>query len=101
MIAVFFEVTPAPGLRETYLALAAGLAAQLSTVDGFVSIERFESLARPGTLLSLSLWRDEAAVQAWRDQAAHRAAQHEGRTRVFERYVIRTAQVLREREFTR
>ena len=75
MIAVIFEVWPAAGERQHYLDLAAALKADLQEIDGFVSIERFESLVEPGKLLSLSFWRDEAAVRAWRNQPGHRATQ--------------------------
>jgi len=69
MIAVLFEVTPAPGeARERYFSIAASLVDELHGVDGFVSIERFESLLTPGKLLSLSFWRDEAAVADWPQQ---------------------------------
>jgi heme-degrading monooxygenase HmoA len=96
MITVLFEVTPKPGHAERYFEIAAALAADLQRIDGFVSVERFESLSRPGTYLSLSTWRDEEAVRAWRNQGTHRAGQREGREAVFANYRIRVAQVLRD-----
>jgi heme-degrading monooxygenase HmoA len=96
MIAVIFEVEPAAGQRQVYLDLAAGLRAKLETIDGFVSIERFESLSRPGRILSLSFWRDEEAVARWRGLEAHRTAQAQGRTGVFKDYRLRVAHVLRD-----
>ncbi|MFC3067679.1 antibiotic biosynthesis monooxygenase family protein [Phenylobacterium soli] len=96
MIAVIFEVAPAEGRRETYLDIAAALAPQLSTIDGFISIERFESLTQPGKLLSLSFWRDEAAVADWRARADHRKAQGAGRGGVFADYRLRVAAVVRD-----
>lgn len=96
MIAVIFEVEPRDGQRDTYLGIAASLRAQLERTDGFVSIERFESLARPGKLLSLSFWRDEAAVAQWRNTAEHRLAQQAGRDRVLADYRLRVAGVLRD-----
>jgi len=96
MIAVIFEVEPAEGERGTYLALAAALGERLRTVPGFVSVERFESLATPGKLLSLSFWEDEAAVAEWRRQDAHRAAQSRGRGGVFAGYRLRVASVIRD-----
>lgn len=96
MIAVIFEVEPADGRLDAYLDLAAGLAPRLAEIDGFISVERFESLARPGRLLSLSFWRDEAAVAAWRTLAEHRAAQGAGRAGVFRDYRLRVAAVVRE-----
>ncbi|HEY0483034.1 MAG TPA: antibiotic biosynthesis monooxygenase [Kofleriaceae bacterium] len=95
MIAVIFEVWPGPGERQTYLDLAASLADELRAIDGFVSIERFASLTDPDKLLSLSLWRDEAAVVAWRNQVHHREAQALGRDRVFRDYRLRVAAVVR------
>ena len=83
MMAVIFEVTPAPGQRGAYLDAAAALKPLLAQIDGFVSIERFESLSAPGKLLSLSLWRDEEAVARWRQQEAHRSTQAAGRAHVF------------------
>lgn len=94
MIAVIFEVRPRN--REAYLDIAAQLLPQLRAMDGFISIERFESLVEPGKLLSLSFWRDEAAVAAWRHAEAHRAAQAEGRAGVFSDYRLRVAAVLRD-----
>ncbi len=94
MIAVIFEVWPAE--RDTYLALAAELKADLAGIDGFLSVERFESLAQPGKLLSLSFFRDEAAVAAWRNRPAHRAAQARGRGGVFRDYRLCIAHVLRD-----
>ena len=96
MIAVIFEVEPAPGRRDDYLGVAAALAPRLGEIDGFVSVERFESLTRPGRILSLSFWRDEASVAAWRRLDAHRAAQTRGRRGVFAGYRLRVARVIRD-----
>ncbi|GAA0586205.1 antibiotic biosynthesis monooxygenase [Craurococcus roseus] len=96
MIAVIFEVWPAEGERQHYLDLAAALRADLATVDGFVSAERFQSLTDPGKLLSLSFWRDEEAVRAWRNRPPHRATQAKGRAGVFADYRLRVASVLRD-----
>lgn len=96
MIAVIFEVWPAEGQKDTYLALAAKLRAELSEVDGFISVERFESLSEPGKLLSLSFFRDEAAVENWRNRSAHRATQARGRAGVFRDYRLRIAAVARD-----
>ena len=96
MIAVIFEVTPFVGERHRYLDLAGELRAKLETMDGFISVERFESLTVRGKLLSLSFWRDEEAVRRWRCQGQHRSAQHEGRTAVFDHYRLRVAAVLRD-----
>ncbi|HVJ02943.1 MAG TPA: antibiotic biosynthesis monooxygenase [Sphingomonas sp.] len=96
MIAVLFEAWPAEGEQARYLDLAAALRPELDAIDGFVSIERFESLAEPGKLLSLSFWRDEAAVAAWRNTPAHRATQATGRGGVFRDYRLRIAEVVRD-----
>jgi heme-degrading monooxygenase HmoA len=96
MIAVLFEVWPAEGSQEDYLGLAAALRAELETVEGFISIERFQSLSEPGKLLSLSFWCDEASVAAWRNHAGHRATQAKGRSGIFADYRLRVAQVLRD-----
>lgn len=96
MIAVIFEVEPADGRRETYLDIAARLKPELEAVDGFISVERFESLANPGKILSLSFFRDEDAVAAWRNTEDHRRAQAAGRSGVFAEYRLRVARVLRD-----
>ena len=96
MHVVIFEVTPRDGARDDYLAIAAALKAELQGIDGFVSVERFESLTTPGKLLSLSTWRDEDSISRWREQAAHRAAQAEGRGGLFAEYRIRVAEVARD-----
>ena len=96
MIAVIFEVELREGQTERYLDLAARLRPLLDGIDGFISIERFRSLASPDKLLSLSFWRDEAAVARWRELETHRAAQREGRSQVFAGYRLRVASVLRD-----
>jgi len=99
MIAVIFEVLPAAGATDTYFNLAAELKPTLETIDGFISVERFESVTQPGKFLSLSFWRDETAVAAWRNTLPHRQAQHAGRHGVFAGYRLRVAQVLRDYGF--
>lgn len=96
MIAVIFEVWPAEGEMGHYLELAAALRTDLEQIDGFISVERFESLYTPGKLLSLSIFREEAAVAAWRNRPGHRATQARGRNGVFANYRLRVAQVLRD-----
>ena len=96
MIAVIFEVFPAEGKRQEYLDTAAALRPLLDGVDGFISIERFESLYTPGKLLSLQFWRDEAALTAWRNLEAHRTAQEHGRRSAFDDYRLRVATVVRD-----
>ena len=96
MIAVIFEVWPAEGKRAAYLDIAASLKPSLAEIDGFISVERFESLAEPGKLLSLSFWRDEDAVQAWRNVEQHRLAQAAGRGGIFRDYRLRIAGVIRD-----
>jgi heme-degrading monooxygenase HmoA len=96
VIAVIFEVWPAAGQRDTYLDIAANLRPLLDEIDGFISIERFESISEPGKVLSLSFWRDEEAVAAWRALEPHRGAQAAGRDHVFADYHLRVAGVIRD-----
>lgn len=96
MIAVIFEVVPHADGRQRYLDMAAALRPLLEQVDGFLSIERFQSLSNPDKLLSLSFFRDEAAIAQWRALEAHRAAQAAGRGELFADYRLRIAGVLRD-----
>jgi len=96
MIAVVFEVWPASGRKEDYLAIAAGLRVELEKIDGFISVERFQSLTQEGKILSLSFWRDEAAVARWRRHEQHRDAQRAGRGGIFRNYRLRVAAVVRD-----
>ena len=96
MIAVIFEVQIKAGENASYLDAAAALRPVLDGIDGFLSIERFQSLSQPEKLLSLSYWRDEAAVAAWRQLEVHRQAQQLGRSQVFLDYRLRVAQVVRD-----
>jgi heme-degrading monooxygenase HmoA len=96
MIAVIFEVWPAEGRKQDYLDLAAELRSELEKIDGFISVERFQSIYEPGKMLSLSFWRDEAAVACWRNHAQHRRTQAKGRAGVFRDYRLRVAGVVRD-----
>jgi heme-degrading monooxygenase HmoA len=96
MIAVIFEVTPTAGKRDAYLGIAAELRPLLDGMDGFISVERFQSLSDPDRILSLSFWRDEEAVKAWRNTKGHRQAQKAGRGGVFADYRLRIAHVVRD-----
>jgi heme-degrading monooxygenase HmoA len=96
MIAVIFEVQPWPEHKQTYLEIAAQLGALLDEIDGFISVERFESLTESGKILSLSYWRDEAAIKAWRTLKPHTSAQAQGRAEVFADYRLRIAEVSRD-----
>jgi heme-degrading monooxygenase HmoA len=97
MIAVIFEVQPASAAaRTTYLDLAAQLRPLLERIDGFLAIERFESLSEEGKILSLSFWRDEKAIRRWRTLEAHRGAQAKGRAGLFAEYRLRIAPVVRD-----
>jgi len=96
MIVVIFEAQPHPDRRSTYLDAAERLRPLLAEIDGFVSIERFESLVHPGKILSLSYWRDEEAVRQWRNVEAHRQIQHAVRQSIFADYRLRVAQVIRD-----
>ena len=96
MIAIIFEVEPHPEHRQHYLDLAAGLRPLLEQIDGFISIERFQSLTNENKILSLSVFRDEQALAAWRNLAAHRKAQSKGRFEYFKDYRLRVAAVIRD-----
>lgn len=96
MHVVIFEVQPRPGREKDYLAVAQQLRAELEQIDGFISVERFASLYNEGKILSLSFWRDEAAVGRWREHTRHREAQRRGREDIFADYRIRVAAVVRD-----
>ena len=96
MIAVLFEAKAEPAHQARYLQLAAELKPLLADIDGFIDIERFQSLTTDGKILSLSWWRDEEAIRNWKHNAFHLAAQEEGRASIFAFYRIRVAQVVRE-----
>ncbi len=98
MIAVIFEVTPREGRAGDYFDLAATLKAEVEGIDGFISVERFQSTANPNKYVSLSFWRDEAAVAAWRRHAGHLLAQARGKDEIFADFRIRVAAV--ERDYT-
>jgi heme-degrading monooxygenase HmoA len=96
VIAVIFEFTPAEGRTDDYFGFATALRAELAKIDGFISIERFESVTTPGKFVSLSFWRDEDAVRAWRNVEDHRRAQAAGRGGIFADYRLRVASVIRD-----
>jgi len=96
MYAVIFEVEPKPGRESDYLEIAAALRPEVEAIDGFISVERFASLTTKGKLLSLSFWRDEAAVRLWREHQEHRLAQAKGRGEIFADYRISVVEVRRQ-----
>jgi heme-degrading monooxygenase HmoA len=96
VIAVIFEIWPAEGLAGEYFDLAASLKKDLEAIDGFISVERFESLVTKGKYLSLSFWRDDVSVHAWRNLERHRRAQARGRGELFADYRLRVASVVRD-----
>lgn len=99
MIAVLFEVEPKLNRDADYFDIAAELLPSVEKIDGFISIERFASVAQPGRFLSLSFWRDEAAIREWRSFSAHKQAQDRGRNELFNSYRIRVADVIRDYDF--
>jgi heme-degrading monooxygenase HmoA len=96
MIAVIFESWPKPGRMQTYLDMGAALASHLNNLDGFISIERFQSVVDPAKLVAISFWRDEAAVENWRKNDIHRSVQSKSRDVVFDDYRLRVATVVRD-----
>ena len=96
MIAVIFEVIPNEGKKEEYLDIAASLRPELDHIEGFISIERFQSFSNPEKVLSLSFWKDEESIQQWRNLEMHRHAQAKGRNEVFKDYHLRIATVVRD-----
>lgn len=96
MIAVIFEFTPAPGRFPDYMALVETLKPELAKAEGFVSLERFESITTPGKFISLQFWRDEESVAKWRKLQMHREAQKKGRGGIFASYRLRIAGVIRD-----
>ncbi|MEZ0184041.1 antibiotic biosynthesis monooxygenase [Flavobacterium oncorhynchi] len=96
MIAVIFEVIPNEGKKEEYLDIAAKLRPELDHIEGFISIERFQSISNPDKVLSLSFWKDEESIQQWRNLEMHRHAQAKGRNEIFKDYHLRIATVVRD-----
>ncbi|BFM42202.1 antibiotic biosynthesis monooxygenase [Flavobacterium sp. CFS9] len=96
MIAVIFEVIPNEGKKEEYLSIAASLRPELDKIEGFISIERFQSLNDPEKVLSLSFWKDEESILQWRNLEMHRHAQAKGRKEIFKDYHLRIAAVVRD-----
>jgi heme-degrading monooxygenase HmoA len=96
MVAVIFEVIPREGKKDEYFAIAEKLRPELSKMPGFISIERFQSVADAGKILSLSFWKDEESIARWRNIEMHRAAQARGRKSVFADYRLRVANVVRD-----
>lgn len=98
MIAVIFEFTPAKGRFPQYMTLVEELKADLAKADGFISLERFESITNPGKFVSLQFWRDDESVRKWRNVQKHREAQAQGRGGIFSSYRLRIASVIRDYE---
>lgn len=96
MIAVIFEAFPSKGKWEDYLNIAAQLKPELTKIEGFISVERFQSISDPEKVLSLSFWKDEESIRQWRNLELHRMAQKEGRASIFDNYRLRVADVIRD-----
>lgn len=76
--------------------VAAELLPLLQAIDGFISVERFQSISDEGKLLSLSFFENEQAVMAWRETLEHKRAQALGRDSYFSDYRLRVCSVLRD-----
>ncbi len=98
MHVVVFEISMKEGAQDQYFDLAASLRPEVEKIDGFISVERFESVATPGKFVSISFWRDEAAVQRWREHADHEVAQARGKADIFADFRISVAEI--ERQYT-
>jgi len=96
VIAIIFESKPYPDQKDRYLDAAARLKPLLADIDGFISVERFQSLTDPDKILSISFWRDEEAVAKWRQVEQHRRIQEAGRKAIFSDYRLRVANVVRD-----
>ena len=96
MIAVIFEVAPKEGMKQSYLDMAAKMRPLVEGMDGFISVERFQSLTNPDKLLSISFFEDEAALDRWRQLPEHRGAQKAGRGQMFADYQLKVLHVLRD-----
>ena len=96
MLAVIFEVEMNPGRDQDYFELAGSLRTELEAIDGFVSVERFQSVSNEGKYVSVSFWRDEEAVKTWREHAEHRLVQAQGKKEIFADFRIRVAEVIRD-----
>ena len=96
MLAVIFEVEMNPGRDQDYFELAGSLRPELEAIDGFVSVERFQSVANEGKYVSVSFWRDEEAIRTWREHAEHRLARGQGKREIFSDFRIRVAEVVRD-----
>ena len=96
MIAVIFELQPKDGHSEDYFSIAAALKQEVATIDGFISIERYQSISNDSKFLSLSFWRDEQAIKQWRNNFMHQSAQKSGREQIFKDYRLRVANVMRD-----
>jgi|SRR5882724_5677343 len=96
MIAVIFEVIPHEEQKHAYFEIAATLHPELEKIEGFISVERFQSINDPGKILSLSFWNDEESIKQWRNIEMHRWAQSKGRNGIFRDYHLRIAVVSRD-----
>jgi len=96
MIAVLFEAMAVSEKRDRYFQLAEQLKPLLSDIDGFISIERFQSTTNPEKFISLSWWKDEEAIKHWKKNVHHKLAQDEGKSTIFSFYKINVLTSTRE-----
>ena len=97
MIVVLFEFEPDPAFEDRYFELAGILRENVEQIEGFISVERFQSISDGNRFISVSTWQDLDAVKRWHEHLEHEAAQNEAKDRgIFRNYRIRVAEVIRD-----
>jgi len=97
--AVIFTSKRAVDDDRAYGAMAQRMVDLGSRYDGFLGIESVRGA--DGVGITVSYWRDEAAVLAWKRDTEHQKAQRGGRETWYERYEVRIARVERAYGFAR
>ena len=99
MISVTIEYFIKPGRESDYESLAEKVYPEVHTIDGFISVEGFESQSDPGKQLSLSYWRDEDAVRTWRQHPEHARVMKQAKEEIFSSYRITVSSTVRDYAF--